>query len=132
MATLDRGTLVRYGETTTRWFLATVVAVDEGAERHLRALASTDRRCQYAVVGVEQDLDVRPVLTAVIGDGQNIPVQLERLFRPVQGASQTIPVPVAQGFEERTGRGLGGGAVASLPRCAAGRANTGKPAAEDR
>lgn len=29
MVKLDRGTLVRYGETTTRWFLATVVAIEE-------------------------------------------------------------------------------------------------------
>jgi hypothetical protein len=103
LAVRHLGGQVDISRRRTRRIEWTVVPVDEHAQRYLRALASADRRSCNPVVGVEQDLDVRPVLAAVIRDGQDVPVQLERLFRPVQGASQAIPVPVAR--LARTGGG---------------------------
>ncbi len=64
-------------------------------------------------------------------DGLQLPRDPHQLLRHLCGRG-AIAVPPAQGLEERTRRGLGRSAVASLPRCAAGRPNAGKPAAEDR
>jgi len=56
-------------------------AGDERVERHLQSPAGGNRRGPHAMVPVEQDDHVVPVVRRSVVDGEHVAVQLERLYR---------------------------------------------------